>query len=59
MVVTDAILLDMARNSNLPYEYLESILRGGYFDDVKEEDLQRHLALIELSYEGQTLGLWK
>lgn len=59
MDVSDSMLLEWCRETGLPYDYLESIARGGYFHDVGEVDLPRHLALISLTYDSQQMALWK
>jgi len=58
MVVTDAMLLQWARETGCDFEYLDSLRRAGYFEDVQPEQIKQHLALIELTREGQEMGLW-
>ena len=59
MQVSDAMLLEWAKRTGCTFEYLESLSRGGYFDDVQPEEIERHLALIILSRESQTMDLWR
>ena len=59
MLVTDAMISEWAKRTGCTFDYLESLSRGGYFDDVQPEQIERHLALIILSRESQTMELWK
>lgn len=59
MVVNDGMLLEWAKRTGCTFEYLESLSRGGYFDDIQPEQIEQHLALIILSRESQTMELWR
>lgn len=58
VVISDGMLLQWARETGCTFEYLESLKRGGYFDGVQPDQINQHLALIELTREGQELGMW-
>lgn len=50
--------MEWARESGHTFEFFDSLRRGGYFDDVQPEQIKQHLALIELTREGQEMRLW-